>query len=73
MKRQKIIGSTIRSRSIELKGKVMDELFKNTWNHFENREIIPIIYDRVPINKSENAHDIMKKNDNIGKIILEVS
>ena len=73
MKRQKIIGSTIRSRSIELKGKVMDELFKNTWNHFENKEIIPIIYDRVPINKAENAHDIMKKNDNIGKIILEVS
>ena len=51
----------------------MDELFKNTWNHFENKEIIPIIYDRVPINKAENAHDIMKKNDNIGKIILEVS
>ena len=73
MKRQKIIGSTIRSRSIELKGKVMYELFKNTWHHFENKEIMPIIYDRMPIKKVEKAHDIMKKNDNIGKIILEVS
>ena len=72
MKRQKIIGSTIRSRSIEIKGKVMNALYENIWDHFEKRIIKPIIYKKLPIREADEAHKIMENNNNIGKIILEV-
>ena len=72
MKRQKIIGSTIRSRSIEVKGKVMNALYENIWDHFEKKIIKPIIYKQLPIREADEAHKIMENNNNIGKIILEV-
>jgi len=72
MKRQKIIGSTIRSRSIEVKGKVMNALYENIWDHFEKKIIKPIIYKKLPIREADQAHKIMESNNNIGKIILEV-
>ena len=72
MKRQKIIGSTIRSRSIEVKGKVMNALYENIWDHFEKKIIKPIIYKKLPIREANQAHKIMENNNNIGKIILEV-
>ena len=72
MKRQKIIGSTIRSRSIEVKGKVMNALYENIWDHFEKKIIKPIIYKKLPIREAEQAHKIMENNNNSGKIILEV-
>tara|TARA_Y100001933_G_scaffold182106_1_gene180578 strand:- start:554 stop:1132 length:579 start_codon:yes stop_codon:yes gene_type:complete len=72
MKRQKIIGSTIRARSVETKGKVMNELYKNTWNYFEKKLIKPIIYKTLPISEANEAHSIMEENKNIGKIILEI-
>jgi len=72
MKRQKIIGSTIRSRSIEVKGKVMNALYENIWDYFEKKIIKPIIYKKLPIREADQAHKIMENNNNIGKIILEV-
>ncbi len=72
MKRQKIIGSTIRSRSIEVKGRVMNALYENIWDHFEKKIIKPIIYKKLPIREADQAHKIMENNNNIGKIILEV-
>ena len=72
MKRQKIIGSTIRARSVETKGKVMNDLYKNTWNYFEKEIIRPIIFKKLSIKEADRAHNIMEKNENIGKIILEV-
>ena len=72
MKRQKIIGSTIRSRSIEVKGKVMNALYENIWDHFEKKIIKPIIYKKLPIREADQAHKIMENNNNSGKIILEV-
>ena len=72
MKRQKIIGSTIRSRAIEVKGKVMNAVYENIWDHFEKKIIKPIIYKKLPIREADEAHKIMENNNNIGKIILEV-
>ncbi len=73
MKRQKIIGSTIRSRSIKVKGQVMEQLFYKIWPLFNARKIKPIIYKTMNINEAEKAHQIMSENNNIGKIVLEIS
>tara|TARA_B100000427_G_scaffold318574_1_gene315910 strand:+ start:2245 stop:3207 length:963 start_codon:yes stop_codon:yes gene_type:complete len=72
IKRHKIIGSTIRSRSTKIKGAVMKELFKKVWPLFERKKIKPIIYKSMKITDVEKAHKIMSINDNIGKIVLEI-
>ena len=70
MKRQKVIGSTIRARSEELKKIVMQNLYKKVWPSFESGEIKPIIHKTMDIEDAEKAHQIMEENRNIGKLVL---
>ena len=73
MKRQKIIGSTIRARSSIVKGKVMNDLLEKVWPHFKSKKIKPIIYKTMSIENANQAHEIMEKDENIGKLVLEVN
>ena len=73
MKRQKIIGSTIRARSSIVKGKVMNDLLKKVWPHFKSKKIKPIIYKTMSIENANQAHEIMEKDENIGKLVLEIN
>jgi len=73
MKRQKIIGSTIRARSSIVKGKVMNDLFEKVWPHFKSKKIKPIIYKTMSIENANQAHEIMEKDENIGKLVLEIN
>ncbi len=70
MKRQRIIGSTIRARSEELKKIVMRDLYEKVWPFIESNEIKPIIHEVLNISETEKAHQIMENNENIGKIVL---
>jgi putative PIG3 family NAD(P)H quinone oxidoreductase len=70
IKRQKIIGSTIRARNVETKNIVMQELSQKVLPLFKSGELIPIIHETYPLSESEKAHEIMEANENIGKIIL---
>ena len=49
----------------------MNDLYKNTWNYFEKEIIRPIIFKKLSIKEADRAHNIMEKNENIGKIILK--
>ncbi|MDC0432490.1 NAD(P)H-quinone oxidoreductase [Hyphomicrobiales bacterium] len=73
MKRQRIIGSTIRARSPSVKGKVMNDLYEKVWPHFKSKKIRPIIHKTMNIEQANQAHEIMEKNQNIGKIVLKIS
>ena len=73
MKRQRIIGSTIRARSPGVKGKVMNDLYEKVWPHFKSKKIRPIIHKTMNIEQANQAHEIMEKNQNIGKIVLKIS
>jgi len=70
MKRQRIIGSTIRARSEELKKIVMRDLHEKVWPFIESNEIQPIIYEVFSMSEVERAHQVMEHNENIGKIVL---
>ena len=70
MKRQKVIGSTIRARSEELKKIVMQDLCKKVWPFFESGAIKPIIHKTMGLEDTEKAHQIMEENKNIGKLVL---
>ena len=72
MKRQRIIGSTIRARSVELKGEVMKDLETKVWPLFSDGSIKPIIHEVFELQDVEKAHSVMERNENIGKVVLKI-
>jgi len=72
IKRQKIIGSTIRARSVIKKNDIMKELSDNVLPLFDEGLLRPIVHEALPFSQCEKAHSIMEANENIGKIILSL-
>jgi NADPH2:quinone reductase len=68
----KLIGSTLRSRTNEMKAKILAGLEKDLWTKFSSGEIKVFIHKTLPITKAEEAHAILQRNENIGKVILIV-
>ena len=70
VKRQKIIGSTIRARSNETKNIVMQEISEKVIPLFESGTLKPIIHETFYFSECNQAQEMMEANENIGKIIL---
>ncbi|MBO5321803.1 MAG: NAD(P)H-quinone oxidoreductase [Clostridia bacterium] len=68
----RIIGSTLRSRTPEVKAQILADLVKNVWPKVESGEVKPTIYKALPIQQAEEAHDILYKGQNVGKVVLTV-
>lgn len=68
----RIIGSTLRSRTPEVKAQILSELVKNVWPKVSSGEVKPTIYKVLPIQEAEAAHDILYKGLNVGKVVLTV-
>ena len=72
MKRLRIIGSTLRPRSIAAKSAVMDGLQRDLWPKVENGAIQPIIETVVPMAEAQRAHELVASNETVGKVLLEL-
>ena len=70
--RQRIIGSTLRARSIAAKGKVLSELHARVWPLLDSGKIVPIVQEVFPIYDVEQAHTRIASNQTIGKVVLSV-
>ncbi len=68
----RIIGSTLRSRTPEVKAQILAELVEKVWPKVESGEIKPTIYKVLPITEAEAAHDILYRGENVGKVVLTV-
>lgn len=68
----RIVGSTLRSRTPEVKAQLLAELVKNVFPKIESGEVKPTIYKTLPITKAEEAHDILYRGENVGKVVLAV-
>jgi len=68
----RIIGSTLRSRTPEVKAQILADLVQNVWPKVENGEVKPTIYKVLPIQEAEAAHDILYKGENVGKVVLKL-
>lgn len=66
----RIIGSTLRSRTPEVKAQILAELVKNVFPKIEKGLIRPTIYKTLPIEKAEEAHTILQRGENVGKVVL---
>lgn len=69
-KRLKVLGSTLRNRSIEYKCRVMAELERNVWPSFQSGALEVEIDSVYPIKEVTEAHQHMRSDANFGKILL---
>jgi NADPH2:quinone reductase len=69
----KLIGSTLRSRPPELKAEILADLERLLWPSFSSRAIKPVIYQTLPIAQAEEAHAILQRRENLGKVVLTVA
>lgn len=68
----RIVGSTLRSRTPEVKAQILSELVQKVFPKIEAEEVKPTIYKTLPITEAEAAHDILYKGQNVGKVVLTV-
>lgn len=71
LKRLTITGSTLRTRSNEIKEKIASSVTKTVWPWIENGQFTPIIDRILPLARAAEAHEIMENNAHIGKILLK--
>lgn len=72
-KRLKIIGSTLRSRSLDYKIRLTKDLQSFAWTHFESGVLHPVIDSTYNWQEVDEAHRYMEANKNKGKIVLRIS
>ena len=68
----RIVGSTLRSRTPEVKAQILSELVQNVWPKVAKGLVKPTIYKVLPITQAEEAHDILYRGENVGKVVLTV-
>ena len=68
----RIIGSTLRSRTPEMKAMILSNLVSEVWEKVSSGEVKPTIHAVLPITEAEAAHDILYKGQNVGKVVLKV-
>lgn len=68
----RIIGSTLRSRSPEVKAEILAGIVKDVYPKIEAGAVKPTIYKVLPITEAEAAHDILYRGENVGKVVLTV-
>ena len=69
----RIIGSTLRSRTPEVKAQILGSLVREVWPKVESGEVKPTIYKVLPITEAEAAQDILYRGENVGKVVLSIA
>jgi len=72
IKNARLIGSTLRSRSREVKAHVITCLTRDIWPLLERGEIRQTICAVLPITRAQNAQAILNDGTSFGKVVLTV-
>jgi NADPH2:quinone reductase len=71
MRRRLIVtGTTLRARTIEEKGAVVDAVRARVWPLVESGRVRPVIHRRLPWSEAADAHRVMEASTHIGKLLL---
>jgi len=71
-RRLTITGSTLRARSVDVKGAIAQSLEQKVWPLIEAGRIKPVIYRTFRLEEASAAHALMESSAHVGKIILDV-
>jgi NADPH2:quinone reductase len=72
MRRLTLTGSTLRSRPVEFKSLVADEIARNVWPAVADGRLKPVIDKVYPLAEAAEAHRRMESGEHVGKIVLAV-
>ena len=67
-----LVGSMRRNRTPEFKAYILSELVSKVWPKIESGAIKPSIYKILPMSEAEEAHAILLRGENVGKVVLKV-
>ena len=70
VKRQKIIGSVLRSRPLAEKADIINRFEKTVMPLFASGQITPLIHTTLPLSEASQAHQLMEQGGHFGKIVL---
>jgi NADPH2:quinone reductase len=72
-KRARVMGSTMRTRSVSEKGEIAQQLASHIWPGLPARTgIYPVIDSVFPLREAAAAHSRMESGESIGKIVLKM-
>ncbi|MBV1888780.1 MAG: NAD(P)H-quinone oxidoreductase [Proteobacteria bacterium] len=72
VKRFKLIGSTLRSRTDGQKTQLIQSLREQVWPLFDSGQLTPIIHTTMPITEAEQGFALVESNKTIGKVVLTI-
>ena len=72
VRRTRLIGTTLRSRTSEQKADILACMVRDIWPMLEKKQIRPAIYRVFPIQEAEQAQAVMASGSHVGKIVLKV-
>lgn len=72
VKRQRVIGSVLRARSVGEKTALTAAFSDIALGHFDTGKLKPVIHEIMPLTDIAKAHEMMAANANTGKIVLQV-
>lgn len=72
VKNIRLIGSTLRSKSVEVKGQILSSLVNDIWPKVESGEVRPTVYAVMPITDAEKAHNLLEQGISVGKVVLTI-
>ena len=67
-----LVGSMLRNRTPDFKAYVLSELVNKVWPKIEDGSIKPSIYRVLPMSEAVEAHAILERGENVGKVVLRV-
>lgn len=67
-----LVGSMLRNRTSEFKAQLLSEIVERVFPKIEAGIIKPDIYKVLPIIEANEAHAILERGENVGKVVLTV-
>lgn len=68
-----LVGSMLRNRTPEFKAYLLSQLVEKVWPKIESGQVKPSIYKVLPMAQAEEAHAILQRFENVGKVVLKVA
>ena len=68
-----LVGSMLRNRTPAFKAQILSELVERVWPKIEDGSIKPSIFRVLPITQAAEAHAVLERGENVGKVVLTVA
>jgi putative PIG3 family NAD(P)H quinone oxidoreductase len=72
LRRLHLVGSTLRSRDPEDKAEILARFWARFGDDLETEAIRPIVDRVLPLERVQEAHDIVERSEHFGKVVLRV-